>query len=76
LRKDPSERYQSVREMIERLELRAEGIVPIECHITFTQRVVGEFMRWVHRRPLVFTVVLAVALAAALAGVAIRLAGR
>jgi serine/threonine-protein kinase len=76
LHKDPGRRYQTVREMIERLELRAEGIVPIECHITFTQRVVGEFMRWVNRHPLVFTVALGLTVVAVLVATVVGLRGR
>jgi eukaryotic-like serine/threonine-protein kinase len=55
---DPSRRYQSVSEMIERLEAREEGIVPIECHVTLTKRATREWIRWVDRHPTLYTVLL------------------
>jgi len=57
--KDPAQRYQSVREMINRLEARDEGIVPIQCHLTFTKRVTGTWMRFIDRHPMLFTMCLA-----------------
>jgi eukaryotic-like serine/threonine-protein kinase len=69
VQKDPRRRYQSVREMIDRLELRAEGIVPIQCHITFTQRMVGEFLRFVNRHPLAFTAALGLTVVTVVAAV-------
>jgi serine/threonine-protein kinase len=54
--KDPPQRYQSVREMIDRLDARDEGIFPIQCHLTFTKRVTRTWMRFIDRHPLLFTV--------------------
>ena len=49
LAKDPAERYASVAEMVTRLERRAEGIIPIQCHITFNE---ASFERpWALHRP-------------------------
>jgi serine/threonine protein kinase len=45
LKKDPSERYQSVEEMIERLKRRREGVVPVQCPITFLKRTTGGLLR-------------------------------
>ncbi|HTQ43091.1 MAG TPA: serine/threonine-protein kinase [Polyangiaceae bacterium] len=56
--KDPAQRYQSVREMIDRLDARDEGIIPIQCHLTFTKRVTGTWMRFIDRHPMLFTVAL------------------
>ncbi len=52
LSKDPAERYQSVDAMIERLQLRAQGIVPIQCHITFAKRIGGIAMKTIDRYPI------------------------
>lgn len=54
--KDPAQRYQTVREMIDRLDAREEGIVPIQCHLTFTKSMTRRWMRFVDRHPMLFTV--------------------
>ena len=59
LEKDPANRYQSVGEMIERLEARDDGRVPIQCHLTLVKRVSREWLRWLDRHPILFTAVLA-----------------
>jgi serine/threonine-protein kinase len=59
LEKDPARRYQSVQEMIDRLDARDEGIIPIQCHVTLTKRVSREMLRWLDRHPLIFTMLLA-----------------
>jgi len=51
--KDPAERYQSVDEMIDRLRRRAEGYIPIQCHVTFVKRLTSGFAHFVDRHPLV-----------------------
>lgn len=56
--KDPAQRYQSAREMIDRLDRRDEGLIPIQCHVTFTKRVTSSWIRFVDRHPLLFTVAL------------------
>jgi serine/threonine-protein kinase len=58
LAKDPAQRFQSVNEMIERLELRAEGSFPIQCPITFSKRVLGGVRRFVDHHPLLTSVAL------------------
>ena len=35
--KDPNLRYQTMDELIGRLQLRAEGHVPVQCPVTFTK---------------------------------------
>ena len=55
LAKDPEDRYQSATEMLDRLEARAEGKIPVQCHITFVKRVNGEWGRFVDRHPIVVT---------------------
>ena len=64
MEKDRARRYQSVREMIDRLDARADGRVPIQCHVTFTKRANAEWTRLVERHPLAFTASLALAVAA------------
>jgi serine/threonine-protein kinase len=65
--KHPSRRYQSVGEMIDRLDAREEGIIPIECHVTFTKSVMRSAMRWLDRHPTLFTVGLSMTVLAMIA---------
>ncbi|HEX4446858.1 MAG TPA: serine/threonine-protein kinase [Polyangiaceae bacterium] len=60
LEKDPARRYQTVAEMIDRLDARDEGKIPIQCHVTFTKRVSHEMIGWLDRHPRLFTLGLAV----------------
>jgi len=55
MEKDRTRRYQSAREMIDRLDARSDGRVPIQCHVTFTKRVNAEWTRLVERHPFIFT---------------------
>lgn len=61
LAKDRSERFQSVEEMLDRLRLRSEGVVPIQCPITFSHRVGRALLRQMDRHPLAFTLAMGVA---------------
>ncbi|MFH1463986.1 MAG: serine/threonine-protein kinase [Pseudomonadota bacterium] len=45
LAKEPARRFPSVRAMLDRLDARADGRIPIQCPITFTQRVGHEIAR-------------------------------
>jgi serine/threonine protein kinase len=74
LAKDPAERYQSAGEMIERLQQRAEGKVPIQCHITLMKRMNGEWGRFVDRHPIVVTLGMAAALVALVANIVLTVA--
>jgi serine/threonine-protein kinase len=53
--KDPADRYQSVEEMIERLRLRKEGWVPIQCQITLSLRAANALRNFVVRHPMAVT---------------------
>jgi serine/threonine-protein kinase len=53
--KDPSRRYQSVEEMIQRLRRRAEGYIPIQCHVTFLKRMTTAWTHLLDRRPFLVT---------------------
>ena len=66
--KEPHHRFQSVREMIDRLDQRADGIIPIQCHITFLMRVANGWIRLLEQRPILVTVVMMIALILALVG--------
>jgi serine/threonine-protein kinase len=56
--KDPTKRFQSVSEMIERLERRAEGNFPVQCPVTFAKRVLAAQKRFVDHHPLMTTFLL------------------
>lgn len=64
LAKDPAERYQSADELLQRLDDRAEGKVPIQCHITATKRLSYELLKVVNQHPIAFAAVLVAALGA------------
>jgi serine/threonine-protein kinase len=78
LRKDPAERYESAREMIDVLEAALDGRVKVQCAITFTKRTTRELGRFVDRRPIAAlylflgTVVAFVAMAAFSIAMALR----
>jgi serine/threonine-protein kinase len=70
LEKDPAKRYQSVGEMIERLDRRDEGLIPVQCQITFLKRTSREWIRFLDRHPMIATVILGISvLAVGAAGV-------
>ncbi len=50
--KDPTKRYPSARAMLDRLAARAEGDIPIQCHVTFTQRASASVVKWMNRNGL------------------------
>jgi len=52
MQKDKDQRYASTRAMLDRLDERAEGRVPIQCHVTFTQRTLEELTRVAVRHPM------------------------
>jgi eukaryotic-like serine/threonine-protein kinase len=51
LEKDPAKRYQTVTEMIERLDARDEGVIPVQCPITFTKRTTRGALRLLDHHP-------------------------
>jgi len=58
--KDPTKRYQSVDEMLARLERRAEGDIPVQCHITLTKHVTNKALRFVDRHIMAMAAVMMV----------------
>jgi serine/threonine-protein kinase len=67
LAKHASGRYQSVQEMIDRLDARDEGIIPVQCPFTFTKRVSRDMLRVLDRHPIVFMTALSLLVLAGLA---------
>jgi serine/threonine-protein kinase len=67
LAKNPSERYASVADMIVRLERRADGIIPIQCHITFMKRMSNALGRFIDRHAVLTTLLMVASLAVAVA---------
>ena len=59
LAKNRDERFQSVTEMLERLRLRADGIVPIQCPLTFAHRTTRGLLRVIDRHPMAYVATLA-----------------
>ncbi|MBI5479533.1 MAG: serine/threonine protein kinase [Deltaproteobacteria bacterium] len=66
LAKDPAHRYQSVPAMLNRLARRREGLVPIQCHVTFVKRVNAELTHLAERHPILFTALLGIAVITAI----------
>jgi serine/threonine-protein kinase len=50
--KDPAQRYPSVRAMLDRLDARAEGRIPVQCPVTLSQRIGQELAMLAARHPL------------------------
>jgi serine/threonine-protein kinase len=73
LAKEPAMRYQTVREMIERLDAREDGIVPVQCPITFSKRMMRLPIRFVDRHPVVFMAMLGVFVMCVLASVGVEI---
>ncbi len=63
LAKDPAQRYQSADEALSRLDERAEGKVPVQCHVTFAKRSTFELMSFVQHHPTLSPALLLAALA-------------
>jgi len=55
MQKEPRDRYLSVQQMLDRLELRSQGIFPIQCHLTFVKRMNMGFSRFSDRHPMFVT---------------------
>jgi serine/threonine-protein kinase len=52
LEKDPAKRFSSVDAMLERLRLRAEGVIPIQCSFTLSMRIVSMWRRALSNHPI------------------------
>ncbi|HRG98417.1 MAG TPA: serine/threonine-protein kinase [Polyangiaceae bacterium] len=51
MQKDPERRYRSAREMLERLQRRAAGDIPIDCHVTLWITLLARARRLADRHP-------------------------
>jgi serine/threonine-protein kinase len=51
LEKKPEARYQTVNEMVERLQRRAEGDIPVQCGITAVRRATNAWTRFLDQHP-------------------------
>jgi len=74
LEKEPAKRYSSVQAMIDRLERRADGIVPIQCHITFAKRMNGMATRAIDRYPIQVSVAMLVGVVSSIGGLSVLVA--
>ena len=70
LARDPAQRYPSVTAMRERLELVRDGKAPIECPITFTQRVLDGAARGANHHPIALIAAYAIGALALVGGAA------
>jgi eukaryotic-like serine/threonine-protein kinase len=52
LAKRAEERYQTVNEMVERLQRRADGDIPVQCHITAVRRATNVWTRFLDQHPI------------------------
>jgi len=75
MQKDKAQRYASTQAMLERLDERAEGRIPIQCHVTLTQRVLNEATRVAVRHPVAALGGYALALVAAVAALVVWAVG-
>lgn len=64
LHRDPAKRYPSVDALLERLDRRAQGRVPIQCAQTLVKRSTGELVRTLERYPAVLPIAVFVAIVA------------
>jgi serine/threonine-protein kinase len=55
LRKDRTQRYQNVGEMIDRLRRRADGDIPVQCVVTFSMQASTMLRKALGRRPLLMS---------------------
>jgi serine/threonine-protein kinase len=58
LQKSPDQRYHSVQQLIQRIHLRAQGCIDIECPITFWMSLTGKARRTIERHPVLSASVL------------------
>ena len=68
MKKDPAARFQTVQEMIERLDARDEGHFPVQCPVTFSKRITREMTRFVDLYPMAAAAMLFLSGLAILAG--------
>jgi serine/threonine-protein kinase len=60
LAKDPAKRYPSVQAMIERLERRADGRIPIECPVTLLKQATNTWLKILDKYPVLMVCMISV----------------
>ncbi len=68
LEHDRSRRYQSVKEMLDRIRRVQDGQVTVACHVTAFKRVAYESIHWVDRNPGIYTLIFLGLVLSAIAG--------
>lgn len=58
LHRDPARRYPSAQSMLDRIARRAEGDIPIQCHVTATRQITNKLLRFFDRNVLVVSVLI------------------
>jgi serine/threonine-protein kinase len=68
LRRDRSQRYQSVAELEDAICKVRDGWTPVKCHVTLAKRGAYEFVHWLDRHPMLYTILLMATVVALLGG--------
>jgi serine/threonine-protein kinase len=66
--KDPSQRFQSVGEMIARVQSILDGEIQVQCHVTLIKRTNNEVMHSVDRHPILMAAAVFAAAGLSIAG--------
>jgi serine/threonine-protein kinase len=69
MEKDSAKRWQSLDQMVERLEGIASGEIVVQCHVTAFKAYSRKMLKWVDRHQVTFTVLLFPTIALALYGI-------
>jgi serine/threonine-protein kinase len=64
--RDPAKRYPSAQAMLDRVARRAEGDIPIQCHVTFTKQMNNKMMKFFDRNVFLVTGVVGIGVVAAI----------
>jgi serine/threonine-protein kinase len=70
LRRERSQRYQSVAELEDAICRVRDGWTPVRCHVTLAKRVAYEFVHWLDRNAMLYTLLLFAAVVFLLGGTA------
>jgi eukaryotic-like serine/threonine-protein kinase len=71
LEHDRSKRYQSAKEMLQRIRRVQDGQVTVACHVTAFKRVAYEAIHWVDRNPHIYSLILLGLVLSAIAGLGV-----
>jgi serine/threonine-protein kinase len=73
LKRDRSQRYQSVAELEKAICKVRDGWTPVKCHVTLAKRGAYEFAHWLDRHPMLYTILLMATVLSLLGGTAFAL---